>query len=228
MTKRLPFTEHSVIRAMRAVERAGLHVVGFRVRDGVLLVSPTPFDVGSLAAAPPETQNPPSPKRRIGEKTHGGQSPERKTGDYLKPASKWDDGQSLSQRTRSERLGATPREIPNADNPLDVAFDRFLRGEITLDQLPPGKYSNGMRVYADGEWEAIVRNRPMGKRELASLKAYFDADGSPNFRDGGPDTNERLQIRGLIEISDEPPEGRVPSYRITAAGKVEWQRLASK
>jgi hypothetical protein len=49
-----------------------------------------------------------------------------------------------------------------------------------------------------------------------------------NFRNGGPDTNERLQIRGLVEISDKPPEGGEPYYGITTAGKVEWHRLSTK
>jgi hypothetical protein len=114
-----------------------------------------------------------------------------------------------------------------ADDPLACAFDQFMAGEITLDQLPPGRYPNGMRVYADGEWEAIVRSRPLGKREIVSLKAYFDADGASHFYSGGPETNERLEIRGLIEISEAPQEGRMPFYRITAAGRAESLRLHS-
>jgi hypothetical protein len=43
--------------------------------------------------------------------------------------------------------------------------------------LMPGEYPSGMRVYADGEWEAIVRSRPLGKLERTSLGAYFEADG---------------------------------------------------
>jgi hypothetical protein len=43
-----------------------------------------------------------------------------------------------------------------------------------------------MRVYADGEWEAIVMAKPLGKREIASLKAYFDADGRLNLIAGAP------------------------------------------
>jgi len=107
--------------------------------------------------------------------------------------------------------------------PCDIRHHRAAEGSER-----GGRYPNGMRVHADGEWGAIVRNRPLDKRELASLKEYFDADGSPNFRDGGPETNDRLQIRGLVEISYQPTEGREPYYRITAAGKVEWQRLSTK
>ncbi|TQF28792.1 hypothetical protein UNPA324_03350 [Bradyrhizobium sp. UNPA324] len=110
---------------------------------------------------------------------------------------------------------------------MALAFARWERGEIKMDQLPPGRYPNGMRVYADGEWEAIVRAKPLRKREIASLKAYFDADGAPNFCSGGIDTNERLEIRGLTEKSSIPQKDRMPFYRITAAGKDEWRRQAA-
>jgi hypothetical protein len=110
-------------------------------------------------------------------------------------------------------------------DPLGLAFDRFLRGEIKMNELPPGRYPNGMRVYADGEYEAIVRSRPLGKRERASLKAYFDADGAPDFRGGGPDTNEKLEIRGLIEKTGQKSPQHEPYFGITEAGKGEWLRL---
>jgi hypothetical protein len=47
MTKPLPFTEASLARAIRGVERAGRHVVGVRA-DGTLIVSATPVDPSSL------------------------------------------------------------------------------------------------------------------------------------------------------------------------------------
>jgi hypothetical protein len=70
MTKALPFTEHSLARAIRGVERAGRHVVGVRP-DGTLIVGEKPVDVTSLV--PKDEQDSPAPKRRIGEKIHGGQ-----------------------------------------------------------------------------------------------------------------------------------------------------------
>ncbi|MGY8667047.1 hypothetical protein Q3C01_32460 [Bradyrhizobium sp. UFLA05-109] len=47
MTKSLRFTEASLARAIRGVERAGRHVVGVR-RDGTLIVSATPVDPSYL------------------------------------------------------------------------------------------------------------------------------------------------------------------------------------
>jgi hypothetical protein len=47
MTKPLPFTEASLARAVRGVERAGLFVVGVK-SDGTLLVSHKPPDAVSL------------------------------------------------------------------------------------------------------------------------------------------------------------------------------------
>lgn len=147
----------------------------------------------------------------------------------------WPDAepeQSPRKRRRfGERLGRQERAASWDDldddkgaDPLTRAFQQWQRGEIKFDELPPGRYPNGMRVYADGEWEAIVRSRPLGKREVTALQAYFEADGLLNFHNSGPDTNDRLEVRGLIEKSDDPREGRMPHYRITLAGKAEWLR----
>ncbi len=133
-------------------------------------------------------------------------------------ASKWEDAAPPRSRRRfGERLGANT----GSDDPLATALARWQRGDLNTNQLPPGRYPNGMRVYADGEWEAIVRNKPLGKREVTALKAYFEADGSTNFYCGGPDTNDRLEVRGLIEKSAPAIKDRMPFYRITAAGRVE-------
>lgn len=82
-----------------------------------------------------------------------------------------------------------------------------------------------MRVYADGEWEAIVRSRPLGKLERACLEAYFRADGQLGYQ-GGIATNEKLEARGFIEVIGPRPEGRMPNYNITKAGRNEWLRLS--
>lgn len=47
MTRALPFTQASLARAIRAVERAGRFVVGIRP-DGTLLVGDKPVDVAAL------------------------------------------------------------------------------------------------------------------------------------------------------------------------------------
>jgi hypothetical protein len=211
-SRALPFTQAGVVRAMNAVEAAGRVVLGIKP-DGTVIVGYRPIETASFVSESPQ-KPPESSTRRFGDRLLGDQSPKR-PGDYFSgdksgPASIWDD------------------KRPEGPDALAASLDRYMRGEITFDQLPPGRYPNGMRVYADGEWEAIVRNRPLNKRELASLKAYAEADGLPNFRNNGPDTNERLEIRGLIEKSVVPPEGRIAHYRITEAGKAECLRLTNK
>jgi hypothetical protein len=125
-------------------------------------------------------------------------------------------------RRPADRIGSGQQ---NNSDPLAAAYERFERGEISLSQLPPGKYPNGMRVYADGEWEAIVRSRPLGKLERAGLGAYFEADGRPGFM-GGIATSEKLEVRGFIEIANPARDGHVPDYRITLAGKEAWLALS--
>jgi len=52
MTKPLPFTEASLARAIKGVQRAGLFVVGVK-SDGTLLISDKPFDLTSLVPVEP-------------------------------------------------------------------------------------------------------------------------------------------------------------------------------
>lgn len=67
MTKALPFTEASLSRAIKAVERAGRFVIGVKP-DGTLIVGDKPVDVTSLV--PTVEQD--APVRRFGEKLNGG------------------------------------------------------------------------------------------------------------------------------------------------------------
>ena len=76
--------------------------------------------------------------------------------------------------------------------------------------------------YADDEWEARIRSKSLGKREVAALKAYYEPDGAPGLYIGGYDTNCRLDARGLIETSTGKYDHT--AFRITAAGKEEWLR----
>lgn len=114
-------------------------------------------------------------------------------------------------------------------HPLAAALARWKRGEITWQQLPPGRYADGMRVYADGEWEAEVLASPLQKRERTALEAYFKAKGTIGYvKGGGMLTTERLAVRGYVEITQTRPEGRVPFYGITPAGEAEWLRQTSQ
>lgn len=70
MTRALPFTELSLARAIKGVEKAGRFVVGVRA-DGTLIVGDKPFDSASLA--PAAEQDAPLAVRRFGEKLNGGQ-----------------------------------------------------------------------------------------------------------------------------------------------------------
>jgi hypothetical protein len=50
MSRALPFTEASIARAIKGVERAGRHVIGVRP-DGTLIVSDKAVDITSLVPA---------------------------------------------------------------------------------------------------------------------------------------------------------------------------------
>jgi hypothetical protein len=69
MAKPLPFTEASLSRAIKGVERAGRFVVGVRP-DGTLIVGDKLIETTSLV--PADTQSSPPPVRRFGEKINGG------------------------------------------------------------------------------------------------------------------------------------------------------------
>jgi len=109
------------------------------------------------------------------------------------------------------------------------AYERWQKGEIAIDELPSGKYPNGMRVYTDGEWEELVRKRPLGKLERAALEAYFKAKGSIGYVKGaGPATNDRLIARGFVTVVQEREAERVAYHGITPAGEAEWLRLSEQ
>jgi hypothetical protein len=59
MSKALPFTEASIARAIKGVERAGRFVIGVRP-DGTLIVGDKPVD--STSIVPPVVQNAPASK----------------------------------------------------------------------------------------------------------------------------------------------------------------------
>jgi hypothetical protein len=109
------------------------------------------------------------------------------------------------------------------------AYAQLQRGDITSFELPPGKYPNGMRIYADGEWEAIVRSKPMGKRERIALENYYQAKGQKTYvKGGGIVTTECLLARGFVEVIEDRGEHRSPYHGITPAGEAEWIRIVRK
>jgi len=70
MSRALPFTEVSLARAIKGVEKAGRFVIGVRVADGTLIVGDKPIDVNALL--PVVEQGAAMPVRRFGEKLNGG------------------------------------------------------------------------------------------------------------------------------------------------------------
>jgi hypothetical protein len=84
------------------------------------------------------------------------------------------------------------------------------------------------KFYKEGEWEALVRSRPLGKKEKLGLEGYVRGKGQSKLRvkGAGPDTIERLLIRGYIEVESERGEGKVPYYGVTVAGEEAWREAS--
>jgi hypothetical protein len=70
MTSALPYTEASLARRIRGVQRAGLHVVVVKA-DGTLIVADKPVDITSLVPLKAQT-SPAVEFRRMGEYFNGG------------------------------------------------------------------------------------------------------------------------------------------------------------
>jgi hypothetical protein len=70
MTKALPYTEASIARLIRGIEKAGKFAIGAKP-DGTVIISDKPFNSASLI--PAELQPSPEPTRRMGEYFNGGQ-----------------------------------------------------------------------------------------------------------------------------------------------------------
>jgi hypothetical protein len=69
MTKAIPFTQVSLARAVKGVERAGRFVIGVRLSDGTLIVGDKPIDSASML--PQVAQDSPIAIRRFGERLGG-------------------------------------------------------------------------------------------------------------------------------------------------------------
>ncbi len=70
MTRPLPYTEASLARRIKGVEKAGKYVVAVK-SDGTLIVGDKPIDTSSLVPAEGQASLP-SPTRRLGEYFDGG------------------------------------------------------------------------------------------------------------------------------------------------------------
>jgi hypothetical protein len=198
------FTQADVARCIRAAKQVG--AAGVEIRpDGTIEIKLVQAEVSQRAEVLPKDK-----------------------------LSNWDDvltGEWAAAPTKTkprrlaDRIGS--RQSENSD-PLAMAYERFSRGEISINDLPPGKYPNGMRVYADGEWEEIVRSSPLGKLERTGLGAYFNAKGTMAYvKGGGPSTTERLAVRGFVEVVQVREDGRAPYYGITPEGEAAWLAMSA-
>jgi hypothetical protein len=122
------FTQADVARCIRAAKQVG--AAGVEIRpDGTIEIKLRRDDVSHRAEV--------LPKDKLANWD------DVLTGEWITPPAK------TKPRRLADRIGS--RQPANSD-PLTAAFARWEQGEITADQLPPGRYPNGMRVYADGEW----------------------------------------------------------------------------
>lgn len=130
------------------------------------------------------------------------------------------------KRRLADRIGARQQE---SSDPLAAAYERFMRGEIKFDQLPPGQYG-GMRIYADGEWEALVRKRPLGLNEKRGLSGFYAKLDEPSsvINGCGPKTIERLIARGYVASVDPDPDAYLPTCKITPEGEAAWLAIADR
>ncbi|MGM4885287.1 hypothetical protein AB8A20_07915 [Tardiphaga sp. 604_B6_N1_1] len=79
----------------------------------------------------------------------------------------------------------------------------------------------------DRAWAVEVRSRPLGKKERSGLEGYVRGKSQHKLqvKGAGPDTIDRLLIRGYIEVESERGEGKEPYYGVTVAGEEAWQQL---
>jgi hypothetical protein len=64
MSRSLPFTEHSLARAIRGVERAGRFVWGVKP-DGTLIIGDKPLDAASIVPIDAQPSSPVEPRRML-------------------------------------------------------------------------------------------------------------------------------------------------------------------
>jgi hypothetical protein len=99
--------------------------------------------------------------------------------------------------------------------------------EITDPDVIAKYKAAGFHFYADGEWESLVRNEPMRKRETKALGGYFRANGElVDVNGAGPQITRRLVARGYIEFAKNGRNDQ-KFYRITPAGEAEWLRIGA-
>ncbi|MBB3465271.1 hypothetical protein [Rhizobium sp. BK377] len=138
-----------------------------------------------------------------------------------------DELESWESWEHSPRKNAEPRTgaggYPIVDDPRDpvkkwydsLGFDPETMGQEDMSRL---------MAKAHEEWAATIPGSKLGKREIKALK--FLAAIGPNIKvhwrdvkDCGPDTEDRLKIRGFLKtFSQEKYPDRIGYYMLTDAG----------
>ncbi|MDC9834324.1 hypothetical protein [Rhizobium binxianense] len=104
----------------------------------------------------------------------------------------------------------------------DLGFDPRTMDENDMERLMAANRA---------QWEASIPSSRLGKREVKALE-FFAAIGAnirvnvSDVKNCGPDTEDRLKIRGFIETF---PHQRFPNqsgyYMLTDAGLAAWKKL---
>ncbi len=209
---RASFRQADIERLIRAAEKTGAAV---QVDLKTLVVTIYP---GVIAAPTPA-----SPLRL----TRDG--PELEDWSDLDEASKPRFGSRLGASASKPNRGASG--YPIADDPTGylqrwydkIAFDPRTMGLKDMERL---------QAKAHAEWTAAIPGSKLGKREIKALK--FLAAIGPNVKvhwrdvkDCGPDTEERLKIRGFLEtFPQEKFPDRIGYYMLTDAGLEAYNKLS--
>ncbi|WP_260685612.1 hypothetical protein [Rhizobium laguerreae] len=91
-----------------------------------------------------------------------------------------------------------------------------------------------LRAKAHEQWAAGIPGTKLGKREIKALN-YLASIGATikihwrDMKDCGPDTEERLKIRGFVQtFPQEKFPDRIGYYMLTEAGLDAWQQQAAR
>lgn len=127
----------------------------------------------------------------------------------------WDDVQPISAAAPRKH---SSKAVSDAD-PLRDYYDRIGFDPKTMDE------SDRLRLHkaAEEKWKASIPGTPLNKREQKSLLQFREYEinrpVAPSAIKGcGPDTAERLEARGYIEIRQNRPD-RYDCFILTKAGK---------
>jgi hypothetical protein len=150
------------------------------------------------------------------------------TGHYdLKAIDGWLDrragiGESASQGASADVIwGRLARRDPKIG--LKERLDAVLNKPTSPEPWKP-------REYADGEWEALVRERPLGLNEKRALSGFYAKRGerASIIFGCGPKTIERLVARGFIKVVGHSNEAFIDTCKITPEGEAAWLAIADR